>query len=272
MKTITKETGKHTGKSFVLRIIPGERFTPFSLARKLGAHALLESASFRGGRERFSILLADKAFSVFQRNDETYMEKEGKLFKLKKTGKDILDVVSYFAEQHSTAGCCGAETLEADFPVPAGGIGYLSYEYASRFDTIRLPEKEDSTEIPDAYFIFGHVFLIFDHYNDTIALIGLNYREHVIDLERRIAGIESRINDLDFNFMTQEIKKYGAENISPPNEREEFIKGVLMIKDNIVKGNLLQAVLSRRVKFKTDIPALDAYRRSEEHTSELQSH
>ena len=32
--------------------LPGERFTPFSLAKKLGAKAILESASFSHGKDR----------------------------------------------------------------------------------------------------------------------------------------------------------------------------------------------------------------------------
>lgn len=37
--------------------MPGERFTPFTLAKKLGSKAILESASFKQGRERYSLLL-----------------------------------------------------------------------------------------------------------------------------------------------------------------------------------------------------------------------
>ena len=40
-------------KAIMIRTINGERFTPLSLAKKLGARALLESASFQRGRERF---------------------------------------------------------------------------------------------------------------------------------------------------------------------------------------------------------------------------
>ena len=55
--------------------------------------------------------------------------------------------------------------------------------------------------LPDALFLFGSVFLVFDHYTDTISLVGLNYREKEIDIERALDETERRINDLDFNFM-----------------------------------------------------------------------
>ena len=43
-----------------------ERYTPFSLARKLGATAILESASFARGKDRYSILLLEPAFHIVQ--------------------------------------------------------------------------------------------------------------------------------------------------------------------------------------------------------------
>ncbi len=245
---------KNGKRDFILKIIPGERFTPFSLTKKLGATVLLESASFDRGRERFSIILVDKAFSVFETNNEIYMQMDGKRFKLKQRGNDILDVILYFARQHRST------DISPDFPFPAGGIGYLAYEYASKFDKINLRKKDDPLGVPDACFIFGHIFLIFDHYTDTIVLLGLNYKEHSIDLERRMEEIEERMNDLDFNFMTQKLARYEAKDITLANDKKAFIDGVLRIKEEIIKGNLLQAVLSRRVRVESAIPALEAYR------------
>ena len=55
----------------LLRTIPGERFTPYTLARKLNARVLLESASFHRGRERYSILLLKPAFTIQERAGES---------------------------------------------------------------------------------------------------------------------------------------------------------------------------------------------------------
>lgn len=44
--------------------LPSDRYTPFSLARKIGAKAILESARFNMGKERYSILLAEEAFRI----------------------------------------------------------------------------------------------------------------------------------------------------------------------------------------------------------------
>ena len=242
----------HPDQRTVQRTIPGERFTPYTLARKLNATVLLESASFHRGRERYSILLLQPAFSVQEWNGEVFMVREGRRFRLRSTGRDILDVLLYFANQHRDSGA-------HPFPFPVGGVGYLSYEYATRFDTVRLRRKADSLALPEAYFVFGHVFVVFDHYTDTLTLVGVNYDEHAIDLERSLDETERRINDLDFNFMTTRRTQPVAE-VKDTGDEQWFLDGVEFLRGEIIKGNLFQAVLSRRMFIETPLPALEAYR------------
>ena len=236
----------------VRRNIPGERFTPFGLAKKLKARVLLESASFRGGRERYSILVLKEAFAIVETREGIFMEKGGKRHRVKNGGKDLLSVLLYFADQHAGE--------SNDFPFPVGGAGYMSYEYASTFDTVRLLEKSDPLKVPEAHFIFGHVYVVFDHYTDTITLIGVNYKEAHTDLERELRETEERINDLDFNYLNGKPADTRAVLLSSPAERDDYIAGVKKVKEEIVKGNLLQGVLSRRLVYRTDIAALEAYR------------
>jgi anthranilate synthase component 1 len=276
-------------KNYLIKVISGERFTPFSLCRKLGARVLLESATYGQGRGRYSLLLVKEAFSILQKGEELLMIRDGKSFKIKAKGKDILDILLYFAVQH-------ADT-EFNFPFPSGGIGYLSYEYASRFDDVNLRDKMDTVGIPDAYFIFGQVFAIFDHYRDTITLIALKYDESLGDsdgqsspdisedlswsldpempripggksgagisrnLEKTLEEIEDRIHDLDFNYLNQKQKEYKCIPLTSDREKDEFIKGVSKVKKEIIKGNLLQGVLSRKMVLRTEMPALEAYSR-----------
>ena len=236
----------------LLRTINGERFTPLSLAKKLNARALLESASFQRGRERFSFLLLKEAFRIYQKGEDYFMDRDGTTLSLKTRGKDILDVCAHFSAQHD-----GART---PFPLPTGGIGWISYGYCARFDTIKLRQREDPLGLPDAFFLFGSVFLVFDHYTDTITLVGLNYREREIDLAAALDETEKRINDLDFNFMAPAKTGWTVEKIPRPEDREDFQRGVEAVRAEIIKGNLLQGVLSRRVQVRTDMPAIEAYR------------
>jgi anthranilate synthase component 1 len=236
----------------IVRKINGERFTPLSLAKKLGAVGLLESASFQRGRERYSFLLLREAFRVLQRGDELFMVRDGVTLALRTKSGDILDVLSHFSRQH--------DGHAAPFPLPTGGIGFLSYEYCRRFDTIRLRDRPDPLGLPDAVFMFGSVFLVFDHYTDTISLVGLNYREKEIDIERALDETEHRINDMDFNFMAPARTDWKVEPLPREDDRETYLWGVNAVKEQIVQGNLLQGVLSRRMQVRTDMPALEAYR------------
>jgi len=244
---VATETG-----NVMIRVINGERFTPLSLARKLGARALLESASFHRGKERYSFLLVREAFRVFQKGEDFFMSRDGTTLSLKTRARDILDVLAHFSGQH--------DGLSTPFPLPTGGIGFLSYEYCARFDTIRLRQRQDPLGVPDAMFLFGNVFLVFDHYTDTISLVGVNYRQKSIDLARALDETEARINDLDFNFMAGSTRTWTVERIPRPDDREAYLSGVEALKAEIVKGNLYQAVLSRRVELRTEMPAIEAYR------------
>jgi len=243
---------KSTG-DFIIKTIHGERFTPMSLCKKLGAKVLLESAAFGRGRGRYSILLIKEAFSLFQKDSRFFIERNGRSVPLKTGAKDILDVLLYFANQH--------RGHDMHFPFPAGGAGYITYEYARHFDDFRLRDKNDPLGIPDARFILGHLFLIFDHYSDTISILGLNYKEHRIDLGKALRGVEERMHDLDFNYLTSAEKEYVSVPLVSDKSREMFLRGVQKVRKEIIKGNLLQGVLSRRLLLCTEMPALEAYRR-----------
>lgn len=238
--------------NLIIRTVTGERFTPYSLARKLNAKAILESASFDQGKSRYSILLIKEAFKVVQQKKDIYMEVNGTRKNIKSSASDILSILLYFANQHPKN--------NIDFPLPTGGIGFLSYEFASNCDTITFAKKNDNLNLPDACFIFGNIYIIFDHFTDKLHIIGINYAESIIDLNRELDYIEERLNDLNFNYLTNRVLEFPVEVISGEDEKEEFIKGVGVVKDEIIKGNLLQGVLSRRITIKTEMSAIEAYK------------
>ena len=50
-----------TRMDLMYKCISNSRYTPYLLAKKIGASAILESASFAKGRERYSILMTEEA-------------------------------------------------------------------------------------------------------------------------------------------------------------------------------------------------------------------
>ncbi len=237
----------------MVKKIPGEKFTPFALAQKLNAAVILESSSLSKGRERYSILLIKEAFRIVQKGtDCALVTKDGRKKKIVNGGRDILDSVKKFALFH--------KGVEHDFPFPSGGIGFLSFEFARFCDDINFVERSDQLGLPDACFLFGNDFLIFDHYTDEIYILIINYPGYEVDLEKELKKVESKIFDLNFNYMAEPPQTDPAEIVSSKAVEEEYKKNVGIIRDEVIKGNLLQGVPSRRLEIKTDMKAIDAYR------------
>jgi anthranilate synthase component 1 len=232
--------------------IPGERYTPFALAKKLGALAILESASFTHGRDRYSLILVREAFRIRQDDRGVFYSIDGRDVPF--TGGDILDAQMAIASQN---------VLPPDgIPLPGAGIGFLGYEFCQRCDTIKLSPQADGIEIPESEFIVGHVYLVFDHFTDTIHIFGRNYAEHEIDLAEAISDIKARLVDLDFSYLSPPAESTPAAVVTDLKaSKAAFVAGVEAIKDHIVRGNLLQCVMSRRLELESDGSALEAYRR-----------
>ena len=232
--------------------LPGERYTPFSVAKKLNALAILESASFAHGRDRYSIILVREAFRIRQLGDTVQMTIDNRDIQHEK--HDILEALLDIARQN---------VLPPDgIPLPAAGIGYLGYEYCQRCDTIKLVPSPDTIGIPESQFIIGHIYLVFDHFSDSIHLFGLNYDEHEIDLRQAVDDILQRLSDLDFSYLAAPANAASCEVISAEDANHaDFINRVEAVKSHIVAGNLLQAVVSRRLVLKSKETALEVYRR-----------
>ncbi|MCM1322258.1 MAG: chorismate-binding protein [Bacteroides sp.] len=235
--------------------IRGEHFTPFSLAKKFNAKAVLESASFSHGKNRYSILMIDEAFRVFQDDSGVSFSVDGTRFPAG-GNLDILDVLSQIAAENSDAAAlCG-------FPVPMAGIGYLSYEFCRRCDTITLAPQTDELGIPESLFILGHTYLVFDHFSETITICAMNYQKHAVDLRACLDTVKKRLADLDFTYLSEPPQHVPCDVITDEAaSKREYVEKVEQLKKHIVAGNIIQAVPSRRLRLKSELPALEAYRR-----------
>ncbi len=249
-------------------MLPCDRYTPYSLAKKLGARAVLESATNDNGRGRYSVILVDQAFRVVQDDEGPAFIIEGKRKKAAfknnvrtvpyRNGvtfeKDILDVLEYIASQNS---------LEfGEIPLPAAGIGYLGYEFCARCDMIQLAEQEDPLDVPEAMFIVGHLYVIFDHVTQQLHLFALNYNEHTINLEAAMDDLQKKITNMDFSYLEPEPELEPCRIVTNMVQSAvDYISAVNRIKYEIVEGNLLQAVPSRRVLIESKMTALSLYRR-----------
>lgn len=251
----------------IYKCISNSRYTPYLLAKKIGAIGILESASFQKGRERYSILMTEMAFKTIQNQDEIYFEVEGKkiLFDKKNIESkdalgrtkncDILDALVYIATQNPTP-----QGNLSEIPLPASGLGYLSYEFAKHCDNIRFFEQKDELEIPESEFIAGHIYIVFDHYTEEIHIFGLNYNEHQIDLNKAMDKLLKRMNDMDFSYVEEENQTFDYKMVTDLEQsKKEYIDKVNALKKHIVAGDIIQAVPSRRIQIECDVDALTVY-------------
>lgn len=251
----------------IYKCISNSRYTPYLLAKKIGAIGILESASFQKGRERYSILMTEMAFKTIQNQDQIYFEVEGKkiLFDKKNIESkdalgrtkncDILDALVYIATQNPTP-----QGNLSEIPLPASGLGYLSYEFAKHCDNIRFFEQKDELEIPESEFIAGHIYIVFDHYTEEIHIFGLNYNEHQIDLNKAMDKLLKRMNDMDFSYVEEENQTFDYKMVTDLEQsKKEYIEKVNALKKHIVAGDIIQAVPSRRIQIECDVDALTVY-------------
>ncbi len=259
--------------------LPCDRYTPFSLARKIGAKAILESASFARGKERYSILMLEEAFHIVQDEKGVAFMIDGR--RLPYNGKnttgetiapgsrvlhtpDVLDALLYVAQQNDLSVVTNEDgtTSPNSIPVPASGLGYLSYEFCARCDTITLAPQTDELHIPESEFIAGHIYVIFDHFTEKLHVFALNYNEHQIDLEAAVNNLKKRLNDMDFSYLAPPEENAEVRTITNLEQSEkEYKEKVVEIRRQIVAGNLLQAVPSRRLQIECANSALEIYRR-----------
>lgn len=232
--------------------VQGDRYTPFGLAKKLGALAILESASFAQGRARYSLLLLREAFRIRQCGDAVVSIIDGK--EVPCQSNDMLEELLSIAHQN---------VLPFDgIPLPGAGIGFLGYEFSARCDSIVFAPQKDSLAIPESEFIVGHAYLIFDHLTDTIHICALNYKEHEIDLAAVVEDIKKRLEDLDFSYLAPPVTDAPCGRIGyGGTTKESFVKGVECIQEEIREGNLLQCVMSRRLIVSSNESALEVYRK-----------
>ncbi len=236
----------------IVRIHDAESMTPYSLAKKFSARVILESASLMA-QGRYSLLMVKEAFRLYQNKDGVFMRTPEKQFRIRGEVSDILEVQLYFAKQF--------EAGLHPFPVPAGGIGYLSFEFSQFCDSIIFRDKPDALNMPLASFLFGHVFLICDHYTNLLYILGLNYDECSIDLEKELDSIEERLNDLDFNYLRTNNLEHTNKIISDEESiKKQYRLGVEAIRKDISAGEYYQSVLSRRRIVQTEMSGLEAYK------------
>ncbi len=244
-------------KALTTTALRADHMTPQVAFLKLQAAALLESAVLDIGKSRYSFLVLEQQYTLCLKDGKTTLEyPDGKIRLVSEDPGDFLPTLKRVSEE-------ARDIIDRDafpHPLPAGGIGYMGYETAACMDEIRLSPQEDDLNLPDARFIFGRTFVVFDHYKDELIICVVHDEDDPKGAEQAIQDIESRLFDIDFRAFLADDRLYPS-TVDLHRNRDQFIDGVKQVQESIIAGDLLQGVLSRRIDVSSSIPPFEAYRR-----------
>jgi anthranilate synthase component 1 len=146
-----------------------------------------------------------------------------------------------------------------------GAVGYISYDFVRSLEEI--PDKNpDDIGLPDFLFGITDTILIFDHIAHTIKIVSnasLDKRSEDEIYDEAVERIEEMVEKLKSPHNLREIEKKRPEfelKIESNFKEEEFEKKVLQAKEYIRAGDILQVVLSQRLRVETESPSFLIYR------------
>jgi anthranilate synthase component 1 len=151
-----------------------------------------------------------------------------------------------------------------------GLVGYIGYDMVRFFEDI--PDKNpDDLKFFDAVFILTDTILIFDHLNHTIKIVSnvilpKNHKSAPLKEKIRLyRGATHKIDSILKDFLKpikeeKKAKAAGKLSITSNLKKSQFENIVIKAKDYIRKGDIIQAVLSQRLKTRIGKPPFDIYR------------
>ncbi|HQB31206.1 MAG TPA: anthranilate synthase component I [Syntrophales bacterium] len=237
--------------------------TPVSALKKLASREnvfLLESVE--GGEKwgRYSFLGTDPRLVFRVRGGEVRIDENGSS-SIRPHGGDPLALLR--------------EILAPYRPVPVeglprfygGAVGFLGYGMVRFFEKVSLGADDDAMD--DAVFLLTDTMAIFDNVKHTIKVVATVHVTGDRDLrslyEEGIGKIEALIETLERPCRSDESSRGkgrggGLPSFRSSMDREAFGDMVRKAKERIVEGDIIQAVLSRKIEGACDVDPVSLYR------------
>jgi len=247
----------------VCRILLADALTPVSAYEKFGRSDysfLLESAS--GGEKiaRYSMLGSDPFMLFKARRDQVEITRV--------PGDEIEhfasdDPIGALQEQIARF---RAVTLPGLPRFSGGVVGYAAYD-AIRYIEHLPDEPPDALGLPDLFFAFYDLMIVFDHLNKTILVIcsaRLEEDDPRTVYERAVARVDEAVERLRTPViqLSDDITPRGEITLSFRSnfEKQEFCDAVEKCKEYIYAGDIFQVVLSQRLSARTTADPFNVYR------------
>lgn len=236
----------------IVEVMEGDTFTPISLFQKMSGTKkfLLESSYKHEDSGRFSFIGANPVFELIgKKNGGEILNKNGQceLF----TGNPLLKMKELIPQKQCE--------IKPNIPFTGGGIGYVGYDIVRQFEEIGS-ELPDTIGMPEIHLMFFEVFIVFDHLEQKIYLVGtaLLAETTIEGLESEIVFIKNKIlENIDYEPVTPvEFSPFTSEV-----QKADFINKVEKAKEQILQGDIFQVVLSQRMKAEYSGNPFDFYRK-----------
>ncbi len=243
------------GKSQVLwQWIPADLETPVSAFLKLAGHApysfLLESVEGGATLGRYSAIGLNPDL-VWKTDRTTKNPLQSLRSHLNESKIDVVD-----------------ETLP---PMAASGLfGYLGYDCVRWVENI-ADNNPDDLNIEDSIMMRPTQMVLFDNVRNMMCL-ATPVRDHKnnsdTDADTTYTHAQQRLNDLynrlnqpiDGSYIHSQTKIKDIPEAKSNMTRDDFHQMVIKAKEEIMAGEIFQAVLSQRFSVDFDLPAFDLYR------------
>lgn len=247
----------------VSRTLLADSETPLGVYRKLAKNAagtfLLESAEHGGVWSRYSF--------IGVRSEATLSERDGLALWYgtvpagAPTGMPALDALRIASDHLRSPKIPGLP------PLTGGLVGYMGYDCVRALE--KLPNlAERDLPIPEISFMLTSDLAVLDHNEGTITLIAnaVNWDGSNDRVDEAFAAAQERLDR-----MQQDLLVPLASNISLLEEREPAVyvrdttaekhkENVRKAKEEIVKGEAFQIVVSQRFTMEAKADSLDIYR------------
>lgn len=221
--------------------------TPTSIYKKITPRSpayLLESVEGGENLARYSFIGFDPFLTFVSRGAESLVGSSGR--QEISTGQPLEDlerIISGFKVY-----------LRPGLPRFFGGaVGYIGYDLVRFIEDIKMPPGEGIPGIPDCCFVFAGTVLIFDHVRQVLIIVvnsrpGAEPERSYTQATEQIAKVIGALKN-SIPFENIRAKRPGAGRAAEANmSRAEFMEKVKRAKEYIAAGDILQVVLSRRLR------------------------
>src|SRR5690625_3423925 len=237
-----------TNIPYKIRKKNADTLTPIIIFNRLSGKKrfLLESTVHHDKKGKFSFIGTDPYQEIMgsgQETIDTHHEKQTKI-----TVKQ--NPLDYLKKQ--------LPKLNLDLPLPfyGGAIGYIGYDAIRSYEDIG-EDLPDDINMPDIHFMLFKNIIVFDHKKEEIYLIATNPDGETEDmLEKRLEALNRKLAEPKSEQPSQQQQLQFQTEIS----KESFLKKVQQAKNHILKDEVLQVVLSQRMKAKMHGEAFSFYR------------